>query len=47
VTELTRVAIGRIRDAKLKTGQWRDLTDAEIERLKKTAAHPPSRSPQP
>ena len=47
VTELTRVAIGPIRDAKLKTGQWRDLTDAEIERLKKTAAHPPSRSPQP
>ena len=37
VTELTRVAIGPIRDAKLKTGQWRDLTDGEIERLKKTA----------
>src|SRR5438128_3917885 len=30
VTELTRVAIGPIRDAKLKTGQWRDLTDGEI-----------------
>ena len=42
VTELTRVAIGPIRDAKLKTGQWRDLTDGEIERLKK-AANPDGR----
>ena len=35
VTELRRVAIGPIRDPKLKTGQWRDLSPQEIERLRK------------
>ena len=35
VTELRRVAVGPIRDTKLKPGQWRDLTPQEIERLKR------------
>jgi pseudouridine synthase len=35
VTELRRVAFGPIRDPKLKTGQWRDLTPQEVDRLKK------------
>ena len=36
VDELRRVAIGPIRDAKLKIGQWRELTEKEIESLKRT-----------
>jgi len=36
VDELRRVAIGPIRDAKLKSGQWRDLTPEEIQRLQRT-----------
>jgi len=35
VDELRRVAIGPIRDTKLKTGQWRDLTPAEVDKLKR------------
>jgi 23S rRNA pseudouridine2605 synthase len=34
VTALRRVAIGPIRDAKLKTGHWRELTAQEVSRLK-------------
>jgi 23S rRNA pseudouridine2605 synthase len=37
VTHLRRVAIGPIRDARLKPGQWRDLRPDEIERLRKAA----------
>jgi len=33
VTHLKRVAIGPIRDAKLKPGMWRDLTGDEVRRL--------------
>jgi len=36
VNELRRVAIGPIRDPRLKTGQWRDLTDQEIRSLQRT-----------
>ena len=36
VDELRRVAIGPLRDPKLKSGQWRDLTVQEIERLKRS-----------
>ena len=35
VDQLRRIAIGPIRDAKLKLGRWRDLTDAEVKLLKK------------
>ena len=41
VTNLKRIAIGPIRDPSLKTGQWRELSDAEVERLRKTADSPP------
>src|SRR5205814_7769214 len=39
VDHLARVAIGPIRDSRLKVGRWRDLIDAEIASLKKAAAH--------
>ena len=35
VDELRRVAIGPIRDQRLKTGYWRELTPPEVERLRK------------
>src|ERR1051325_6399359 len=37
VDELKRVAIGPIRDPKLRVGQWRDLTAEEIKRLQRAA----------
>jgi 23S rRNA pseudouridine2605 synthase len=37
VTQLRRVAIGPVRDAKLKLGAWRALTDREVERLRAAA----------
>jgi 23S rRNA pseudouridine2605 synthase len=40
VKELRRVAIGPLRDAKLKPGKWRALTEQEVERLRKAAASP-------
>jgi pseudouridine synthase len=36
VERLRRIAIGPISDPRLKPGQWRDLTDAEVRRLRKT-----------
>jgi 23S rRNA pseudouridine2605 synthase len=40
VTRLRRVAIGPIRDERLKTGQWRDLTGTEVTRLRATTELP-------
>jgi 23S rRNA pseudouridine2605 synthase len=37
VERLKRVAIGPIRDAALKLGQWRELTGEEVKRLRKAA----------
>ena len=37
VDHLKRVAIGSLRDPRLKTGYWRDLNDDEVERLKNAA----------
>ena len=37
VVELRRVAIGPIRDARLKVGHWRDLSEQEIDRLRAAA----------
>jgi pseudouridine synthase len=37
VTELRRVAIGPLRDARLKLGAWRVLTTHEVERLRAAA----------
>ena len=36
VDHLTRVAIGPIRDTRLATGHWRDLTPAEVAALKRS-----------
>jgi pseudouridine synthase len=38
VEELRRVAIGPIRDPRLKTGYWRDLSPQEVEKLRRAAA---------
>jgi pseudouridine synthase len=38
VNELRRVAIGPLRDAKLKVGKWRALSAHEVERLRAAAA---------
>ena len=38
VSSLKRVAIGPIRDDRLRPGQWRDLTVDEVRRLKKATA---------
>src|SRR5205823_504960 len=40
VTQLKRVAIGPIRDARLKAGQWRELTAQEVQRLRAVAEAP-------
>jgi pseudouridine synthase len=50
VRALTRTAIGPIRDRRLKPGEWRDLTAAEIRRLADLAARPapaPASPPRP
>jgi len=38
VTHLKRVAIGPLKDSRLKLGQWRELTAAEVAHLRKSAA---------
>ena len=38
VTNLKRIAIGPIRDTRLKPGQWRELTQTEIKNLKRFIA---------
>jgi pseudouridine synthase len=38
VTALKRIAIGPIRDARLKPGEWRDLTERELRQLRNAAA---------
>jgi 23S rRNA pseudouridine2605 synthase len=35
VERLRRVAIGPIRDARLKPGQWRELSEDEVTRLRR------------
>jgi len=44
VDQLRRVAIGPLRDPRLKPGRWRDLDDDEVRRLKKAAAREPQRA---
>jgi 23S rRNA pseudouridine2605 synthase len=39
VVHLRRVAIGPLRDERLKPGQWRDLTPQEVQRLKNASEH--------
>jgi len=38
VTELRRVSIGPIRDARLKLGQWRELSAPEVESLRRATS---------
>src|SRR5262245_48472191 len=38
VTHLKRIAIGPLKDARLRVGQWRELTAQEVERLRRAAA---------
>jgi len=47
VDELRRVAIGPIRDARLKTGTWRDLSAPEVAALKRATqmTKPPAKTP--
>ena len=45
VTELRRVAIGPIRDAKLRVGSWRELTADEVRRLRTASVAKPRTSP--
>jgi pseudouridine synthase len=40
VDELKRVAIGPIRDPKLRVGHWRELTDKEVATLRRAVASP-------
>jgi 23S rRNA pseudouridine2605 synthase len=42
VDHLKRVAIGPLRDPRLKVGFWRDLNDEEVKRLRKAAEQPPA-----
>jgi pseudouridine synthase len=44
VDRLRRIAIGPIRDTRLKVGQWRELNDAEVRRLRE-AIKPATRQP--
>jgi pseudouridine synthase len=46
VDALRRVAIGPIRDPKLKPGRWRDLRDDEVDRLRRAASQIPTRPPR-
>ena len=41
VTNLRRVAIGPIRDARLKLGHWRELSEAEVKKLQAATQSPP------
>jgi 23S rRNA pseudouridine2605 synthase len=38
VDRLRRVAIGSLHDSRLKVGEWRELTDAEVARLRTDAS---------
>jgi 23S rRNA pseudouridine2605 synthase len=45
VSRLTRVAIGPLSDARLKPGQWRELTEAEVKKLRAATETAPARRP--
>jgi 23S rRNA pseudouridine2605 synthase len=44
VDQLKRIAIGPIRDGRLKLGEWRELTPEEVRSLRKAAETAPPRS---
>jgi 23S rRNA pseudouridine2605 synthase len=43
VTKLQRVAIGPIRDTRLKIGHWRELSEAEVQKLQAATENAPPR----
>ena len=45
VAQLRRIAIGPIRDTRLKIGRWRELTEAEVKSLKKLSSRAESSAP--
>ena len=51
VTHLKRVAIGPIQDSRLKIGQWRELSEAEVRKLRaateQVAGRPAQRQARP
>jgi len=47
VDYLRRVAIGPLKDSRLRPGHWRDLTEAEVAALKKVAARHGQRPARP
>jgi pseudouridine synthase len=47
VDHLKRVAIGPLRDARLKVGYWRDLSEEEVKRLSKAGEAPATAAPAP
>src|SRR4051812_44338524 len=46
VTHLRRVAIGPIKDSKLKLGHWRELTEQEVRKLRAVATEVPAKKQQ-
>jgi 23S rRNA pseudouridine2605 synthase len=40
VTQLTRIAIGPLRDPKLKIGYWRELSELEVKKLRQATEGP-------
>ena len=47
VDYLRRIAIGPLKDSRLRPGQWRDLTEAEVAALKKVTARQEKRPTRP
>ena len=47
VDYLRRIAIGPLKDSRLRPGQWRDLTEAEVAALKKVTARQEQRPTRP
>jgi pseudouridine synthase len=47
VRALRRTRIGPLGDRRLKAGEWRDLTDAEVRTLQDLAARPTAAAPHP
>jgi len=47
VDYLRRIAIGPLKDSRLRPGQWRDLTEAEVTALKKVSARQEQRPTKP
>ncbi|HVA74841.1 MAG TPA: pseudouridine synthase [Acidimicrobiales bacterium] len=47
VTRLVRTRIGPLRDPRLRPGEWRELTTADVRELERSASPPPIRRAKP